>query len=77
MSGEWPPMDEDEARLYIAKVIVRCKGNLKKVAWQIGMSSRDKLYRKLYKFRLWPLVNAVRRKRAENSLLFSKKMRRR
>lgn len=61
----WPPLNDEDTRRYIAKVIVRCMGNLKKVAWELGLSSRHKLLVKIYKLRLWPVVNAARREKSE------------
>jgi len=74
MTGmQWPPGTDDEVREYLAKVIVRCGGNLKKVAWEIGLYSRHKIILKMYKYRLWPLVNVVRRERIERNARMKKK----
>jgi len=64
----WPPGSDEEVRKYLASVIIRCAGNLKKIAWEIGIGSRHKLWKKLYLFRLWPIVNAARRDEAERLL---------
>lgn len=60
----WPPGTPDEVREYLARVILRCEGNLVRVAWQVGLASRQRLWEKLYQLRLWPVVNRARAERA-------------
>jgi hypothetical protein len=54
----------EERRRYIAGVIARCEGSLLKTAFELGIH-RSHLYRLIWKHKLWPVVNAVRRKKAE------------
>jgi hypothetical protein len=44
----------------IAREIVRCKGNILKTAFFLGVH-RSQMYRDIEKYRLWPLINQVRR----------------
>jgi len=71
--NNWPPGTDDEVRAMLARLIVRSEGNLVRVAWEAGIHSRHKLWLKLRKYRLWPLVNEARRIRAENLLRWRQK----
>jgi hypothetical protein len=75
MLNKWPVGTDDEIRAYLTTVIIRCEGNLKRVAWEAGIGSRDKLWRKLKALKLWPIVNEARRKRAERMLKWKTKLR--
>jgi hypothetical protein len=50
----------DDKRKTVAKEIVRCKGNILKAAFFIGIH-RSHMYRLIDEYRLWPLINQVRR----------------
>lgn len=54
----------DDPRKYLAKVLVRCRGNMHKAAHELGIC-RKQIYNLVNAYYLWPLVNAARIEYAE------------
>ena len=50
-----------DKRKAIALAIVKCNGNLLRSAFYLGIH-RSHLYRLVYKYRLWPLINTIRKR---------------
>lgn len=62
----------ENPRQVLAESIIRNDGILTRVSHELGIS-RDALRLKVYKYILWPVVNAVRKRRIERNRKFREK----
>lgn len=68
--GQWSNMGslcaypKNERRPILAEAVLECEGNLTHVAHDLGYH-RSHIYRLIDEYRLWPVVNKLRRRRLE------------
>lgn len=62
--GYLSEMTEEEAKLEIAKQVIAADGNLLHAAHAMGYS-RENLYIRIKRHKLWPLVNKIRADRID------------
>lgn len=68
--GQWSNMGslcaypKSQRRAKLAESVVECEGKLLHVAHELGYH-RSHIYRLIDEFRLWPIVNKIRKQRLE------------
>jgi len=64
VNGPIAAVDPDQRAMVLAQYIVQANGNVSLAAFLIGLD-RKYLYDLFEKYRLWPVINEVRRRRSE------------
>ena len=64
LSGSICAYPPEQRRLVIATVIEEQEGNMRHIAHALGYH-RSHMYRLIYKYRLWPVMNKMRKRRIE------------